>query len=219
MKKKQSLGLNFALIIPVLGILVIALAIMTIFKYNLGIFPTIINNRKGTKLEELNWTSSEFIFDGNKYKLNDLYSNYEKNGWEVDPKEVKKIYGSSTIEKGGIVPSIKLTNYKYPDAVVEISITNLSDKKNHFSKCNVNSISVFNSMAKDIVSFELPGTIKYGSSEEEIKKIYSSDKLEISKMDKTKKAYKYTNNYKPELIMFINNSEKGLEDFSYNYYN
>ena len=163
------------------------------------------------------WTDDELIIDGTKYSLQDKYNKYVTNGWTVDLKK----YGLTNYilnSKDKTPSTLSLKNKKYKDSDLYIGLTNLDDNEKEITDCEVWAISIYNSYTTTPVSFELPGGIKYGSTKEEIERIYGQ--LPESSITKSKDSkyvvYHYKNNSQYLDLTIYN--DKGLLDLDYRHY-
>lgn len=163
------------------------------------------------------WKSLSFGLDGKTYKLKNFYSDFSKSGWTMD---------TSGFESDTLDPmyktfsTIRLSNPKYSDAEVKIGLINLASEKKPFDECQYWAITVDNSWSDTPVEFVLPGGIKYGTTLEEIERVYGkpTDEDDIYRSESLKYTeYEYVYDFDIYLTLTVYD-DGGLKDFSYKTY-
>lgn len=163
------------------------------------------------------WKSLSFGLDGKVYKLKNFYSDFKENGWTMDTSG----FDSDTLDSMyKTFSTIKLSNPKYSDAEVKIGLINLASEEKPFVECQYWAITVDNSWSDTPVEFVLPGGIKYGSTLEEIERVYGkpTDADDIYRSESLKYTeYEYTYDFDIYLTLTVYD-DGGLKDFSYKTY-
>ena len=127
------------------------------------------DSKNSSKSNSSKITSKEFAIDGVSYKLGVNYSELEKNGWEIN------LEGESNDKikaKTKDYNSWELRNSKYDKDFVTVYFRNNSDKEANVKECQICEIRISNYTNDLQFKFELPGGIKFGSTQEEVKKAY-----------------------------------------------
>ncbi len=163
------------------------------------------------------WKSLSFGLDGKTYKLKNFYSDFKENGWTMDTSG----FESDTLDSMyKTFSTIRLSNPKYSDAEVKIGLFNMASEKKPFADCQYWAITVDNSWSDTPVDFALPGGIKYGSTLEEIERVYGkpTDEDDIYRSESLKYTeYEYVYDFDIYLTLTIYD-DGGLKDFSYKTY-
>ncbi len=163
------------------------------------------------------WKSLSFGLDGKIYKLKNFYSDFKENGWTMDTSG----FESDTLDSMyKTFSTIRLSNPKYSDAEVKIGLFNMASEKKPFADCQYWAITVDNSWSDTPVDFALPGGIKYGSTLEEIERVYGkpTDEDDIYRSESLKYTeYEYVYDFDIYLTLTVYD-DGGLKDFSYKTY-
>lgn len=174
------------------------------------------NNIPINKEEKLvmgkDWTSLTFSIDGEVYKVKTSYSSLLKNGWFIKPNGLD----SEKLKPNEITfESIELSNDDYDGSQVNIGLINVTTEDKKLTDCLYWAISIENSLAEEdgVVKFALPGGVGYGSTTEEIEKVYGKPK-NLVRSDRLKKTeYQYVSGNIYFTLLF--SDDEGLLDFSF----
>jgi len=152
------------------------------------------------------WTSGEFMIDGDLYKLNQTFSRFYQKGWNLENKDITTIEGTVTTD---LLPVVSSFDEKH---IVRIQLTNPTEKALKVEDCIITGVMV---EADSNAEFTLPGQIMIGSKELEIQSLYG--KLEETQIvrDESIKAsiYQYRDQNKNlDLTIY---DEGGLKSFHF----
>ena len=207
--KKNPLPIIVALII------IIVLGLVGYFV----VLPNITSNSNKTPSSENNtftnedWTSGEFMIDGDFYQLNKPFTKFYDKNWNFEDTDVIK----KNLHSGEETEDILIKN-SFNKSSITIRLINKNDKDTNIKDCLVWSISVDNTGSDDYVEFTLPGQITNGSKELEIESLYG--KLEDDDITRDEVAlsttYHYSVDDKKELNLVIFDNG-GLKAFEYRF--
>ena len=209
-EENNKKGIIFYLLI-VLALIVIGLVCYFLIVPNIGHKSNKVQIEENMFSSE-DWTSGEFMIDGDFYKLKDEFNKlYDKN-WNI---EDDKYSIDTKIKASEITDDIKITNSFNKDVKVKIKLKNGTDKDQVLKNCYIYSISIDNTDLDKPLDFTLPGNIIMGSKELEIKSLYGQlDESDII-VDNVSNSvvYQYKDNSKHLDLTIYENG--GLKSFVY----
>ncbi len=209
-EEKKKKGIVFYLLI------FIALIVIGVICYFV-VLPNFQHKSNKAQIEENmfsseDWTSSEFMIDGEFFRLKDNFSKLSDKDWNI---EDEKYTVDTTIKANETTDEITLVNSSNKDQKIVVKVKNSTDKDQSLKDCYIYSLAIDNSEIEKPIDFSLPGNIIMGSTELEVKSIYG--KLEEDQIIKDNVSnsviYQYEDYTKHLDLTIYENG--GLKAFTY----